>query len=115
MRLLRWLLTIVCKAAVALWAGLAIYYSNLPWPWLRLALALAFAAFSIWALWLTRNRRAPLLFAGLFLCVLAWWISIRPTHDRPWRPEVKVMPRAIINGDRVRIKGVRDFDYRSRN
>jgi hypothetical protein len=38
-----------------------------------------------------------------------------PSHHRPWRPEVAVMPRAIINGDRVRITGVRDFDYRSRN
>jgi hypothetical protein len=108
-------LSSVCKAGVALWASLAIYYSNLPWPWLRLAVALAFAAFSIWALWLARNRRALLLFAGLFLCVLVWWISIRPTHDRPWRPEVAVMPRAIINGDRARIDGVRDFDYRSRD
>src|SRR5215831_6997364 len=118
MKPLRWLLasvSFVCKAAVALWASLAIYYSNLPWPWLRLALALAFAAISIWALWLARSRRALLLFAGLFLCVLAWWISIRPTHDRPWRPEVAVMPRAIIDGDRVHITGVRDFDYRSRN
>jgi hypothetical protein len=115
---LRWLLTIVIfvsKAVVALWASLAIYYSNLPWPSLRLALALAFAALSIWALWLARTRRALWLFAGMFLGVLAWWISIRPTHDRPWRQEVKVMPQAIIDGDRVRIIGVRDFDYRNRN
>lgn len=115
---LKWLLTgvsFVVRAAVVLWASLAIYYSNLAWPWLRLALALAFAAISIWALWLARSRPALLLFAGLFVCVLAWWISIRPTHDGPWRPEVKVMPRATIDGDRVRINGVRDFDYRSRS
>jgi hypothetical protein len=43
------------------------------------------------------------------------WISIRPSHDRPWRPEVAVMPRAVIDGDRVRITGVRDFEYRSRD
>src|SRR5260370_5507807 len=36
-------------------------------------------------------------------------------HDGPWRPEVAVMPRVIIDGDRVRITGVRNFDYRSRN
>jgi hypothetical protein len=42
-------------------------------------------------------------------------ISILPSHNRPWRPEVAVMPRATIDGDRVRITGVRDFDYRSRN
>jgi hypothetical protein len=115
LRLLLTFVSSVCKAAVVLWASLAIYYSNLPWPWLRVALALAFAAISIWALWLARNRLALLLFAGLFLCVLVWFLSIRPTHDRPWRPEVAVMPRAIIDGDRVRLTGVRDFDYRSRD
>ena len=51
----------------------------------------------------------------LFLGVVAWWITIRPSHDRPWRPEVAVMPRAFIDGDRVRLTGVRNFDYRTRN
>ena len=52
-----------------------------------------------------------LAFAGLFLSVLVWWISIQPSHDRQWRPEVVVMPRAIIDGDRVRITGFRNFEY----
>src|SRR5215831_11974946 len=115
---LRWLLGgfgFLCKVVIATWATLAIYYSNLPWPWARLVLAAAFAAFSIWALWLARSRRALLLFAGAFLCVLVWFLAILPTHDRPWRPEVAVMPRAFIDGDRVRITGVRDFDYRTRH
>ena len=47
----------LCKALLVAWATLAIYYSNLPWAWLRLALAIAFAAFAIWALWLSRPRR----------------------------------------------------------
>jgi hypothetical protein len=51
----------------------------------------------------------------LFLGVVGWWLSISPSHDRPWRPEVAVMPRATIDGDRVRITGVRNFDYRSVN
>jgi hypothetical protein len=51
----------------------------------------------------------------LFLGVVAWWLSISPSHDRPWRPEVGVMPRATIDGDRVHITGVRDFEYRSLN
>ena len=51
----------------------------------------------------------------LFVGVVAWWIAIPPSHDRPWRPEVAVMPRAIIDGDRVRFTGVRNFDYRSRD
>ena len=66
-------------------------------------------------LWLSRRRRMSVVFLVLFLGVVAWWISIPPSHDRHWRPEVAVMPRAIIDGDRVRITGVRNFDYRSRN
>jgi hypothetical protein len=97
------------------WASLAIYWSNLPWAALRLALACAFAAFAIWALWLSRRRRMRWLFAAAFLGVVVWWISIPPSHDRNWRPEVAVMPRAVIDGDRVRITGVRNFDYRTRN
>jgi hypothetical protein len=48
----------------------------------------------------------------LFLGVVAWWLSISPSLDRPWRPEVAVMPRATIDGDRVHIAGVRNFEYR---
>src|SRR5262245_32583259 len=95
------------------WATLAIYFSNLPRAWSRLALAVVFAAFSIWALWLTRRRRMGWVFLGLFAAVVAWEVSIPPSHDRPWQAVVAVLPRAVIDGDRVRITGVRDFDYRS--
>jgi len=105
----------VFRALLVAWGALAIYYSNLPWPWARLGLALAFAAFAIWALWLSRDRRALGAFAVVYLGVIGWWISITPSHDRPWRVEVAVMPRADIDGDRVRITGVRNFDYRSQD
>ena len=105
----------LCQAALIAWATLAIYYSNLPLAGLRLALAGAFAAFAVWALWLSRHRHTSVAVIALFLGVAAWWISISPSHDRPWRPEVAVMPRAFIDGDRVRLTGVRNFDYRSRN
>src|SRR5262245_7837247 len=144
-RALRWplaALQFLFLLLLVTWATLAVYYSNLPWAWLRLALAVAFAAFSVWALWLSRildrakpltadhqspglppavppaarrGRRMRLAFAGLFLVVLVWFMSIQSSHDRPWRPEVAVMPRAIIDGDRVRFTGFRHFDYRSRH
>jgi len=103
------------RALLIIWATLAIYYSNLPWPNLRLALAIAFATFAVWGFWLSRRRRTPVLVFVVFLAVVAWWLTIMPSHDRDWRQEVAVMPRALIDGDRVRITGVRDFDYRSRN
>jgi Domain of unknown function (DUF4105) len=117
-RLLGWLITIIvslCWAIPIAWATLAIYYSNLPWAGIRLALAAAFAAFTIWAIWFSRRRRMSVMAIVLFLGVVAWWISISPSHDRNWRPEVAVMPRAVIDGDRVHLTGVRNFDYRTRN
>ena len=97
------------------WATLAIYYSNLPWSGLRLAMAIAFASFAIWAVWLSSRRRMSIALILLYLGVVAWWITISPSHDRQWRPEVAVMPRAFIDGDRVRLTGVRNFEYRTRD
>jgi Domain of unknown function (DUF4105) len=97
------------------WSALAIHYSNLPWAGLRTALAAAFTAFAVWGLWLSRRRHMSAVVVVLFLGVVAWWITIPPSNNRPWRPEVAVVPRVVIDGDRVRLSGVRDFDYRSRN
>jgi hypothetical protein len=102
------------RLLAVIWATLAIYYSNLPWAELRLGLAAVFAAFAIWVL-ATRRRHMPAILAVLFAAVVIWWIAIPPSHDRNWRQEVAVMPRAIIDGDRVRLTGVRNFEYRSRN
>jgi hypothetical protein len=117
-RAIRWPLAAIVfliQLLLVTWASLAVYYSNLPWAGLRLALALAFAAFAIWALWLSRRRRSKWVFLALFAGVVGWWLTIAPSHDRPWRPEVAVMPRAFIDGDRVRLTGVRNFDYQTRD
>jgi Domain of unknown function (DUF4105) len=113
-----WLIKAVwylCQALLVIWGTLAIYYSNLPSAGLRLAVAACFAALSIWLLWVSRRRHPFAIFAALFLAVVAWWIFIPPSHDRPWRPDVAVMPRVTVDGDRVRISGLRNFDYRSVN
>jgi Domain of unknown function (DUF4105) len=117
-RSFRWLMAVIwflCRAALVAWASLAIYYSDLSSAGLRLGLAVAFAAFAAWALWLSRQRLPSVIAIVLFLGVVAWWFTIRPSHDRHWRPEVAVMPRAFVDGDRVRLTGVRNFDYRTRN
>jgi Domain of unknown function (DUF4105) len=117
-QILGWLVAAIWflfRATLVAWAALAIYYSNLPWAGLRLGLALTFAMFAIWAVWLSHDRRLLAVFVLLYLGVVAWWVLISPSHDRDWRPEVAVMPRVTVDGDRVRITGVRNFDYRSRD
>ncbi|MGC2690178.1 MAG: DUF4105 domain-containing protein [Pseudolabrys sp.] len=105
----------LCQVLLITWCALAIYYSNLPWSGLRLGAAVCFAAVAIWVVWISRLTRKSLIFFALCLGVIVWWILIPPSHDRPWRPDVAVMPRVVVDGDRVRITGVRDFDYRSVN
>ena len=115
---LYWLVTglgVLIRAGFLTWGTLAIYWSNLPWSWLRLLLALAFLTFGVWALWLTRKPRMSLIFAAVFLAVLTWWLFIPASNDRPWRTEVAVLPRAVVDGDHVRITGVRNFDFRNRD
>jgi hypothetical protein len=106
---------VLARILVLAWATLAIYYSNLPWAWARTTLAAAFLIFGVWALWFRRTVAAKAVFVALFIGVVVWFSSIKPSHDRPWRPEVAVMPRAFIDGDRIRITGVRNFEYRSRD
>jgi hypothetical protein len=100
---------------VVLWGTLAIYWSNLPWSQVRLVLAVVFFLFGFWALLINRKPRVKLAFAVIFIGVLTWWLTISASNYRNWRPEVAVMPRAIIDGDRVTITGVRDFEFHSRH
>jgi hypothetical protein len=113
---LRWLAHAtghLIQALLVIWGTLAIWF----WPGLpvgvRLAVAIAFAALGIWALWLARSRKVLLAFAGLYAVLVVAWTAIAPQLDRHWRPEVAVLPRAYVSGDRVRLAGVRDFSYRS--
>jgi heat shock protein HslJ len=104
----------VCFLAL-LWGSCAIYWSNLPWANARLVLAIVFFLFGAWALWVSRKPRSKGIFAIGFAGVFIWFLTISPSHYRNWRPEVAVMPRAIVDGDRITFTGVRDFEFQSRH
>jgi hypothetical protein len=105
------------EVLATLWGALAIRYSDLPsGPW-RTALAAAFGVLGLaavaallhpWARW-----RALAAFAAAFVLLLAWWGTIRPSNDRDWAPEYAVLSRATVDGDRVTLHNVRNFDYRT--
>src|SRR5262249_36681196 len=113
---LGWLLGgiwVVCQIVLIAWGTLAIYYSNLPWAALRLTLSAAFAAFAVWACWVSPRRGMSAVFLGLFFAVVVWWISIPPSHDRPWRQEVAGMARGGIARDRGGLSRGGNFGLRS--
>jgi hypothetical protein len=98
---------------VVAWTCGALYYT-FPVLALRAATAIAFAVGSLLAILLVkRKRRAIGAIALGFAATLAWFLSIPARADRNWRPEVAVMPSTEIDGDRIRVHGVRNFDYRT--
>jgi hypothetical protein len=52
-------------------------------------------------------------FLALFVVVLAWWLSLAPLNDRVWQTDVARLAYATIDGDRVTVHNIRNFDYRT--
>ena len=57
--------------------------------------------------------RGAALVAAIFVGVLLWYFSLQPKQDAAWQPDVAELPRVEIDGDRLTIHNVRNFDYRS--
>ncbi len=57
--------------------------------------------------------RSAMLYAVPFAVVLGWWLSIAPSNERDWQPEVARLASARVEGDIVTLDNVRDFEYRS--
>jgi hypothetical protein len=45
--------------------------------------------------------------------VVAWWLTIAPSNDRDWLPDVARTARFTLEGDRLTVANMRDFHYRS--
>ncbi|OPY83554.1 MAG: hypothetical protein A4E65_00524 [Syntrophorhabdus sp. PtaU1.Bin153] len=96
------------------WASLAIYYSNLGRESLRAGLAIFFAVATLGAFAFLSSRRCTLVgFFVVFALIVAWWMTIPPSNNRAWQPEVAILPHASINGDLVTIHNIRNFRYRT--
>jgi hypothetical protein len=108
----RLLATLIVGLAAA-WAAGALYF-DLPAPSVirRVAAAFWFIGIFIAWFWLPHHRWSRLVVGLVFLCILGWWLSISPSQDRNWKPDVAVLPDAVIDGDQVTINNVRNFDWR---
>ncbi len=100
--------------ASLLWGSAALWIDGPAARPLAGLLAAAFAGTGLVLLLFVRSRgRGLVAYAILLALVLAWWLSIPPRNDRDWLPEVARLPSASIDGDRVTIRNVRNFDYRA--
>src|SRR2546423_11924662 len=48
-----------------------------------------------------------------FALVALWWLTLKPSNDRAWQPDVAETAWAQINGDEVTVHNVRNCDYRT--
>ena len=107
--LLRFLLLL----GVTLWAAGALYF-DLPVPWLRAPAAWSFGLTALVLFIFVKQRlRATLLILVCFAAVLSWWLTIKPSNNRRWQGDVDRTAWAEIEGDRVTIHNIRNFEYRS--
>jgi hypothetical protein len=109
----RVLLTPPLLLAVA-WGAAALWFDGPAVRWQAWWLAAAFAIGCLaLLLWLRPYRRAMLVVLAAFVAVLGWWLSIPPSNDRDWLPDVARTATATIEGNRLTVRNVRNFDYRS--
>jgi uncharacterized protein DUF4105 len=50
---------------------------------------------------------------GVFALVVLWWLTLKPSNDGAWQPDVAQTAWAEINGDEVTLHNVRNCDYRT--
>lgn len=54
-----------------------------------------------------------IVFAGMAILFIGWWLSQKPRHDRDWDPSVSQLPLCVRHNDAITFENVRDFKYRS--
>jgi hypothetical protein len=95
------------------WAAAACYF-DVRVAWLRVPLSglYVLAVLTIWIV-VKRRGRATLATLGGFACVLAWWLSLQPSNNRDWQPDVALLPYAEVDGSRVTVHQIRNCEYRT--
>ena len=104
---------IVGALGIVGWGTLALHFAG-PRGAIGFGLVTAWALGTLGILFLVRPfGRCVLAFALAFAVLLVWWSTIRPSNDRAWQADVARLPHADLDGDRLVIHDVRNFDYRS--
>jgi len=104
---------LVTLLGLTLWAAGALYFV-LPLKEIRALFAAVYVIAVLGLLMAVRPLwKGAIAVLGLFFLVLAWTLTIHPTNDGHWEPDVAQTAWAEIDGDQVTIHNFRNFDYRS--
>ena len=104
---LAWLTAFIC----AIWAAGALYFD---FPKASAFVAILFVIALLAIVIFVRGKLLKLAIVfGAFAAVVSWWLTLKPSNDREWQPDVAQTAWADINGDEVTIHNVRNCDYRT--
>ena len=102
-----WIAAVVCAA----WAVGALYFD---FPTASTVAAILFIVILVAAIIFVRGQLLKLAIVfGAFTAVVSWWLTLKPSNDRAWQPDVAETAWAEINGDEFTIHNVRNCDYRT--
>ena len=104
-------------AAIGVWGALLLEYAGPHSDLWRTALVVGFtlaAVATLVALFVRRWRWTAIgAYAVLCAGLAVLWSSLEPTNDRDWQTNLAVLAYATIDGDKVTVHNIRNFDYRS--
>ena len=110
------LLLSLCRLPMAVWGGFALGH-RLPMPqaprMLAALLWMLFHGVLLERLWGGYWFAALLLWLPAVLVLMLWWRSIRPLGNLDWADELQHISTGEIDGDRLQIHNLRNFDWRT--
>jgi hypothetical protein len=102
----------IALVAVVAWWSLALRFRLPVSAGVATAVAIAYAVAALALLiWLRPFHSAALAVLASFVLLALWWSTIRPSNDRDWAPEYANTPYGELDGDRLVLHNVRNFDY----
>ena len=117
--LLRFAVTLLATLIVsssAIWGAFALWYQapgGQALKTLSVLLWVGLSLFLVIVLWQGKTAVGILAFALAFSGLLLWWHGIEPSNDRIWADDVAQISTGTVEGNRVTLRHVRNFEWRS--
>src|SRR6266513_2112719 len=115
-RIVRWIgesLVLLILVIAAVWAFGAVWFDAPFGAGNRLAGVLLAITLVVVLLFVRPFGRKLGMFGVLFAGVLIWWLTLSPTNDSNWQPDVAQKAWADIQDDEVTLHNVRNCDYQT--
>ncbi len=114
MRVVGWVLFGLVVVLATVWCAAALHFTGPQPAWLANGLALALVLAALGTLLVVRPfRRTIVALVVVFGVWTLWWANVQARNDREWQPDVARTAHVDVEGDRLTVQNLRNFDYRS--